>query len=252
MNKKEILFYNEYEEFYEFSENSETFKRFCYDAYGADFSQDGFSDINQINMIFPYIKDSNSHLLDVGCGNGKMLEYLSKKSGAYIHGFDYSEKAIAYAKDKNSDADFRVGVIGEIDYSKDSFDLVISMDSIYFAKDMKSFISQVRSWLKPGGTFFVAYQEGDVMKKTADVHSTVFAMAMKELNWDYEAKDITVESFDVLYKKRMTALSYQQQFKQESNGVWGDMLIEQTDYILQGKDEYINKLARYIYVAKKQ
>ena len=40
--KKDLLFYNEYEQFYRFAEESEAFKEFCNEAYGADFSQDGY------------------------------------------------------------------------------------------------------------------------------------------------------------------------------------------------------------------
>ena len=91
MNKKELLFYNEYEEFYEMARKSNAFKLFCQDAFGEDFSQDGFSNVKQIDMILKYIpKKENIHILDIGCGNGKMLGYLQKKTGAYIHGFDYS------------------------------------------------------------------------------------------------------------------------------------------------------------------
>ena len=136
--KKDLLFYNEYEQFYRFAEESEAFKEFCNEAYGADFSPDGFSDIKQINKIVPYIKESNVNILDVGCGNGKMLEYLRSETGAYIHGFDYSEKSIESAIASLKEADFRVGVIGEIDYPEKSFDLIIAMD-----------IRKVMLWRKP-------------------------------------------------------------------------------------------------------
>ena len=80
MNKRELMFYNEYEEFYKMAEKSHAFYAFCKAAFGNDFSQDGFSDINQINMILPYIPlRDNVHILDIGCGNGKMLGYLRKK-----------------------------------------------------------------------------------------------------------------------------------------------------------------------------
>ena len=62
MNKKELLFYNEYEEFYEMARKSNAFKLFCQDAFGEDFSQDGFSNVKQIDMILKYIpKKENIH-----------------------------------------------------------------------------------------------------------------------------------------------------------------------------------------------
>lgn len=80
MEKENLLFYNEYEEFYEMAEKSTAFQTFCNDAFGQDFSQDGFSDTAQIDMILPYISSKEDvHILDIGCGNGKMLGYLQKK-----------------------------------------------------------------------------------------------------------------------------------------------------------------------------
>ena len=89
MDKKELLFYEAYEEFYLMAETSAAFSAFCREAFGEDLSQDGFSDIGQINMILPYIPQREDvHILDIGCGNGKMLGYLQKRTDAFIHGFD--------------------------------------------------------------------------------------------------------------------------------------------------------------------
>lgn len=80
MDKKELLFYDAYQEFYAMARNSNAFKAFCKDAFGEDFSQDGFSNIEQINLILQHIPQTeNVHILDVGCGNGKMLGYLQKR-----------------------------------------------------------------------------------------------------------------------------------------------------------------------------
>ena len=79
-------------------------------------------------MIVPFIMNSDAHVLDIGCGNGKMIKYLGDKTGAHIHGFDYSDNAIMHAKTNNDSGDFRVGVIGKIEYSKESFDVIVAMD----------------------------------------------------------------------------------------------------------------------------
>jgi len=163
--KEDLLFYDAYEEFYKMASTSETFREFCIDAYGVDFSQDGFSDVKQIDMIIPFIKNSGAHILDIGCGNGKMIKYLGDMTGAHIYGFDYSDNAIMQAKKNNNSDDFCVGVMEEIEYSKESFDVIVAMDSVYFAHDMATFVNQIKNWLKPGGVLFVAYQEGDVMQE---------------------------------------------------------------------------------------
>lgn len=120
MDKSDLLFYDAYEEFYKMAAGSLAFQAFYKDAFGEDFSQDGFSDINQIDRILEYIPTGEDvHILDIGCGNGKMLGYLQKKTGAYIHGFDYSGEAIKTAKELfAAGADFREGVMGEVDYEE--------------------------------------------------------------------------------------------------------------------------------------
>lgn len=253
MNKKELLFYDSYEDFYTMAEKSDAFKAFCKDAFGKDFSQDGFSDIKQIDMILQYIPQrENVHILDIGCGNGKMLGYLQKRTGAYIHGFDYSERAIETAQSLFSEnAEFKEGIIGEIDYSEEEFDVVISMDTMYFAKDMFAFISQVKKWLKKDGVFFVGYQEGEVMPKTECASTTVLAKALEKNKLNYEVTDITEQTYDLLKKKRTSAIMHQAEFEAEGYKNWFDMLIGQTESVSESFEEFKRKMARYIYVIKK-
>ena len=59
MNKKELLFYDAYEAFYAMAKESNAFQLFCKDAFGEDFSQDGFSNKEQIDLILPYIPQSD-------------------------------------------------------------------------------------------------------------------------------------------------------------------------------------------------
>lgn len=253
MNKQDLLFYNAYEEFYTMAELSNAFQAFCKDAFGEDFSQDGFSDISQINMILSYISQGEKiHILDIGCGNGKMLGYLQKKTGVYIHGFDYSEKAIETAKTLYSEkSEFKEGIIGEIEYEKEQFDVITSMDTMYFAKDMAAFVAQVKRWLKPDGIFFVGYQEGDVMPKTKDAHTTVLAEAMRQNRMTYEAEDITRQTYELLLKKRAVAEKHREEFVEEGFQNWYEMLIGQTEYAMVSFEEFQRNMARYLYVAHK-
>lgn len=251
--KDKLLFYNAYESFYKMAESSKSFKEYCCDAFGADFSQDGFSDINQINKMLNYIpKDGDVHILDVGCGNGKMLNYLQDHTGAYIHGFDYSESAIDFAISNinKKKSDFRVGIIGEIEYEANSFDLITSMDSMYFAKDMKGFVSQMKRWLKLNGVIFIGYQEGDIMPKTINSESTLIVQALKANNMTYEVYDITYETYTLLRKKRKSIIAHRNDLLLEGLQEWYDVVIGQTDCAEVSYEEYKNNNARYIIIAR--
>lgn len=251
--KRELLFYDAYEQFYAMAGKSNAFRAFCMDAFGQDFSQDGFSDINQIDLILQYIPVRDEvHILDIGCGNGKMLGYLQKKTRAYIHGFDYSEQAIKTARALfPQNAEFREGVIGEVEYTEEQFDVIISMDTIYFAKDMAAFVSQVRRWLKPDGVFFVGYQEGDVIPKTPDGEGTELSRALDKNGMFYEVNDITKQTYDLLQRKRKAALRHQAEFEAEGYESWFDLLMLQTECALEPFEQFQDKMARYIYVIRK-
>ncbi len=253
MNNSNLLFYEEYEQFYKMTAESKSFEVFCKDAFGKDFSQDGFSDIDQINRILNYIPTGDDiHILDIGCGNGKMLGYLQDKTNAYIHGFDYSENAIDTAKRLfQTKADFKQGYIGEIDYPAEQFDLVISMDTMYFAPDMEKLVSQIMKWLKKDGVMFVGYQEGDIMPKTENEKTTTLAKAFEKCRIRYEVEDITQETYDLLKKKREAALRHQRDFEKEGNTDWFDMLMFQTDCVTDTYDVFEQKMARYIYIVRK-
>lgn len=253
MEKEKLLFYNEYEEFYEMAEKSIAFKNFCYDSFGQDFSQDGFSNIEQIDMILPYIPTGEDvHILDIGCGNGKMLGYLQKKTGAFIHGFDYSHKAIINARELfTQKADFNEGIIGEIEYPDNSFDIVVSMDTMYFSKDMSTFVGQIKRWLKPDGILFVGYQEGDLVPRTFDENTTELAKALKNNEMNFETRNITKQTYELLKKKREAAIIHKAEFENEGRVQWFDMLMMQTKCVEGSYQQFEKEMARYIYTARK-
>ena len=252
--RKELLFYDAYEAFYAMADRSTAFQAFCKEALGEDFSQDGFSDINQINLILQHVQlNASSHILDIGCGNGKMLGYLQKKTGAHISGFDYSEKAIQTAQSLYpTNADFRVGAIGETDFPAEQFDLITSMDTMYFANDMTDFVSQIKRWLKPDGVFFAGYQEGDVLPRTQNIRTAELTKALEANQMPFEAIDITQQTYDLLRRKLQAALHYKAAFEAEGNREWFDLLIAQTEYALPPYVDFKQKMARYLYIAKKQ
>lgn len=251
--RRDLMFYNEYERFYEMTVRSKAFASYCKEAFGADLSQDGFSDLAQIGSIMGYFPEKDElSVLDVGCGSGKLLKYLHDKIKCKSYGFDYSENAVRTAKEINGrDADIRVGIIGETDYPSGSFDVILSMDSIYFAGDMSKFVKQANGWLKPDGVFIVGYQEGDVMPKTPNCETTAVARAFRENDIGYECLDITADTYEMLLKKRRTILAFRKEFEAEGISDWFDVVLGQTSCAAVPFDEFRENNARYIYIARR-
>ena len=251
--KEELLFYSAYQNFYKMADNIEVFKTYCKRAFGEDFSQDGFSDIKQLNKILSMVElDENACVLDIGCGNGKMLEYIHNKVGAEIYGFDYSEIAIESAMQRiGNRGNFHVALIGEAEYQENKFDLITSMDTMYFAPDMSALVSQIYRWLKPNGSFICGYQEGDIMDKTENHDTTALVKAFKQNGLKYTVTNYTRETYDMLKLKREVIISMQDDFKKAGIDMWYEVVKRQTNSAMIPYDEYRKKNARYIYTFRK-
>lgn len=251
--KEELLFYGAYERFYAMAAQSRAFADYCREAFGADFSQDGFSDLSQVERLAGYLPERPGlRILDAGCGNGKMLGWLQARTGAHISGFDYSENAIAQAQRLfPARSDWRVGTMGEIDYPPESFDAVFSMDTFYFAPDAEKFAARVKKWLRPEGLFLMAYQEGEIAPRTQDGHTTAAARALRACAMPYNAQDITGETQRMLLRKREAALHHREAFLREGLEEWYQMVLAQTEEAMLPEAEYRRRNARYLYVARK-
>lgn len=116
---------------------------------------------------------------------------------------------------------------------------------------MAAFAAQVKKWLKKDGIFFIGYQEGEVMPKTESAFTTVLAKAIEKNGMHYEVTDITEQTYDLLKKKRTSAIMHQAEFEAEGYKNWFDMLIGQTESVSESLEQFKEKMARYIYVIRK-
>ena len=102
-------------------------------------------------------------VLDVGCGTGTLAIALRAKvgPGGEVVGLDAAPEMIAVARDKaakrGADIDFRVGLIEEIPFPDDSFDLVLSSLMLHHLPEnvRQEGLAEIRRVLKPGGRFLV-------------------------------------------------------------------------------------------------
>jgi 2-polyprenyl-3-methyl-5-hydroxy-6-metoxy-1,4-benzoquinol methylase len=81
------------------------------------------------------VKDGDS-ILDVGCGNGRLLEALKDKKINYL-GIDNSENLIALAQKNYPDNEFVVGNILDLEELKEKYNLVISVAVLHHLPSFK-------------------------------------------------------------------------------------------------------------------
>ena len=92
--------------------------------------------------------DAGDRLLDVACGAGLAVE-LAGLRGARCAGIDASPRLLAVARDRNPDADLRVGDMHALPWDDDTFDVVTSFRGIWGTTP--GAIAEVHRVLVPGG-----------------------------------------------------------------------------------------------------
>ncbi len=97
----------------------------------------------------------------------------------------------------------------------------------------------------------MGYQEGDVIPKTENIHTTMLSKALMMNGMKFETIDITEQTYELLKAKRISAMNHQNEFEAEGYSDWFDMLIGQTECATEPLEQFKEKMARYIYVIRK-
>jgi SAM-dependent methyltransferase len=93
--------------------------------------------------------------LDVGCGEGRFCRMLSG-CGLRTVGIDPTEELIRHARQRDPDGDYRIGRAEALDFSDESFDLVVSYMTLVDIPDLRPAISEMARVLRPGGILLIA------------------------------------------------------------------------------------------------
>ena len=236
-----------YRDFYSAVGSSRAFDEYSRRVFGANFGQHGFSDINQIQKMLDLLKlNESSKVLDIGCGNGKMAEYISDSTQASVTGIDYIPEAIDQAirlTQNKSRLDFKVVNLEFLDFKPESFDAVIAVDTIFFGRAMEATISGLNRILKPGGKMAVFngnYQENDFLKALADSNLT------------YQVYDLSAEHVKHMLLKHRVAKELESVFAAEGNAfIWKNLMAESFTDLNYAKQYDYDSGKRYLYIVKK-
>jgi SAM-dependent methyltransferase len=119
------------------------------------------------------IKHSGRIMLDVGVGNGYLEKMLSEKSDLMIRGIDISEDMIKNATKRNHAAvqqgrvELALGNCCDLPFPDESFDVVTSINTIYFWPDTIQGLSEIRRVLKGDGIFVNAVYTQEWLKRVS-------------------------------------------------------------------------------------
>jgi ubiquinone/menaquinone biosynthesis C-methylase UbiE len=117
------------------------------------------------------LNHSGRKILDVGVGNGYLEKILSGKSDLIISGIDISEDMIKNATKRNHAAVqqgrvvLALGDCCDLQFPDGTFDVVASINTIYFWPDTIKGLSEIRRVLKDDGIFVNAVYSQEWLKK---------------------------------------------------------------------------------------
>jgi SAM-dependent methyltransferase len=95
-----------------------------------------------------------SRLLDAGCGAGLALQ-LARKRGAEVAGLDAAEGLLAVARERNPEADIRLGELEQLPFPDATFTAATSFNAVQYAADPAAALRELRRVLVPGSPLAV-------------------------------------------------------------------------------------------------
>ncbi len=128
-----------------------------YNAIADEFSSSRKYLWPEMNSLGQYIKDGDK-ILDLGCGNGRLIELIKDKKVSYT-GLDISKELINLAKKKYPDHHFRIGNLYNLPFANNSFGKVFAIASIHHIPSKKlreETADEIRRILMPGGLAVVS------------------------------------------------------------------------------------------------
>jgi SAM-dependent methyltransferase len=101
-------------------------------------------------------------LLDVGCGEGVLLDRLGSNNYSKFVGIDFAEAAIERAARKHHPRSVFVQGDAQFYVPNEIFDATIFNEVLYYFPDPLALADRYRAWLRPGGIFITSlYADSD-------------------------------------------------------------------------------------------
>jgi len=126
-------------------------------AENYDSTFDGKFTIKFKEMMYKSVcVSSDDTVVDVACGNGRLLQMLAKKNLFYGHGVDISEKMIEQAKILNPNMRFYVAGCEALPFKNGEIDIMTVCAAFHHFPNVQEFAKEASRVIKQQGTLYIA------------------------------------------------------------------------------------------------
>ena len=94
-------------------------------------------------------------VLDVGCGTGTVLKFISSKTEIKGYGLDISPQMLEVARKKNPDFEFAEGNCETLPYGDNCMDVIMACMAYHHFSDQERFRKEALRVLKPNGKLYI-------------------------------------------------------------------------------------------------
>ncbi len=208
-------------------DNSKAYSIFCERVYGENLCQLNRMDKAQLEKLLKILDLSNSDLvLDLGCGIGKITEFISDMTQAHIIGIDFAAEAIRRANSrttrKRKRLEFYEENIESLSFPSGTFSCIIAIDSLYddMVSSLADTIHRIITLLKPNGKMGIFYTMNKDSSDSTDIlepNKTQIAQILKNQDLKFLTWEFTENEQLLLQRKKSVAKQMQEEFKLENN-----------------------------------
>lgn len=135
-----------------------------------------------VNRVVDFFKDKKGKLLDVGSGDGLILNELSKNKNLDCFGIDISQEGVRIAKEKGV---VNCKAIDLFSFNESGYDYIYLGDVLEHLPDPKMGLKKVKVFLKLGGIIFIAVPIQS-KKEWGDLHLFTKQSAFKLISEVFE------------------------------------------------------------------
>lgn len=111
------------------------------------------------------------NILDIGYGNGYLIQQIYKKCKSNIYGIDISKDMLKAAMKRNKTAakagkiNLSVGDCCKLNFNENTFDAVTSVNTVYFWNNTLQGLTEINRVLKKNGVFYNVVYSKEFLNK---------------------------------------------------------------------------------------